>query len=339
MTLSQTPEHEYSDRDWMEYLRSLDIPHLNQWMQSQAERGQDYYLRRIDQLGLSGRHVLDAGCGVGNWAIALTRRFDLVEAMDSDAERIGVLNGIASNFGGRIHASVGSVIDLQYDDCSFDTVFCNGVVFLTDTDEALAEFYRVLRPGGELYVTYNGPDWWRHLIRDRGPNEPDCYIYGANGLITWAFRLAGEVDLQQLAGDEDRAKMEAARSSEDTEEMLSIAREVLAPERRPVAKSRQSADLASCIDELTQEGVPPEYAQRLALDLSAQILMGQPDHEILAHTYTHRPEDTTATLSRLGFADIMSAREGCLRLNVEAKPATPIYTSGQGVFETLAHKP
>ncbi len=330
---------EFTDADWLVRLEALDIPHLNEWMRSQARRGQDYYLRRLDRLDLSGGTVLDAGCGVGNWAIALARRFQHVEALDNDAERIGVLAGIAPHVGGNLYPKVGSVTELPYEKDTFDAVFCNGVVFLTDTEAALSEFSRVLRPGGTLYVTYNGPDWWRHLIRDRAPTEPVCYMYGANGLVTWAFRLADELDLFNAATDAERESASHAMSSFSTISLLAIARGILERVGAHGGFARRCKDLAECIGDLGSPGIDPAYLERVAADLGSHVVSGKPRHEILVHTYTHRPEDMVEMLSNRGMFDIMSAREGCLSLNPVALPVTPIYTPGQGVFETIARKP
>jgi len=329
---------EFTDADWLSRLEALDIPHLNEWMRSQARRGQDYYLRRLDRLGFSGGTVLDAGCGVGNWAIALARRFRHVEALDNDAERVGVLTGLAPYVGGNLSPKVGSVTDLPYEAGAFDAVFCNGVVFLTDTEVALSEFSRVLRPGGTLYVTYNGPDWWRHLIRDRAPTEPVCYMYGANGLVTWAFRLASELDLFNAATESEREDAARKLQSPSAPPLLKLARTVLERISSDGNSARRCKDLTDCIGDLETHGVEPSYVERIAVDMGSYIATGKPRHEVLVHTYTHRPEDMVEMLAHLGMFDIMSAREGALCLDSSSTAVAPIYAPSQGVFETVARK-
>ncbi len=338
MTPSDHTRHEFTDADWLSRLEALDIPHLNEWMRSQAKRGQDYYLRRLDRLGFSGGTVLDAGCGVGNWSIALARRFQHVEALDNDPERVGVLAGIASHVGDNLNPKIGSVTELPYEAGTFDAVFCNGVVFLTDTETALSEFSRVLRPGGTLYVTYNGPNWWRHLIRDRAPTEPVCYMYGANGLVTWAFRLAGELDLFQAATEAERDDAARELLSPSTSSLLTIASKVLQRVSANGKFARRCKDIADCIRDLQTPGVEQSYIERVAVDLGSYIATGTSRHEVLVHTYTHRPEDMVDMLSRRGMFDIMSAHEGSLCLNQSSLPVAPIYTPNQGVFETVARK-
>src|SRR5262245_23137783 len=85
-----------------------------------------------------GSRVLDAGCGEG----VLVEEF---------AGRLAI-EGVDPNYtSARVRA--GSVLALPYDAAAFDRALCLDVLeHLTFADQprALAELYRVLRPGGEL---------------------------------------------------------------------------------------------------------------------------------------------------------------------------------------------
>ena len=50
-----------------------------------------------------------------------------------------------------------------FEDQQFDAVFCYGVIFLTDWKKSLREFYRILKPGGILYVNANSAGWYMFL--------------------------------------------------------------------------------------------------------------------------------------------------------------------------------
>ena len=331
---------DFTDAVWKNYLDSVDIPHLNAWMKQLADRGIDFYLRRIDAIDFTGERVLDAGCGVGNWSLALARRFSIVDAIDYEHERVKVLNGIAQQFLPSIRTATGSITSLPYDDELFDAIFCNGVVFLTGTEIALSEMRRTLKPGGKIYVSYNSPEWWRHLIRDRAPTEPDCYVYGANGLITWAFQLAAQLFLRHKPSTDDcRAAMQALKHDNDLAAQLDVARQTLKRLSATPNAHRPASDLLDCITDLSTTGIDETYRARIAKDLLSWIANDVEDHEILADTYTFRPEDMTALLSQTGLVNVQSAHEGCLHLNPDAPQARPIYTRSQGVYESVAIAP
>ena len=118
-------------------------------------------LNGIDPVSLfSGREVLDAGCGSGKFACAIARLIaakvtgidlsgDAIEFARSQAQRAGLAE--------RMTFMTGSICSLPFADASFDFVWSNGVVHHTvDYQGAIREFYRVLKPGGQLFLYVNG---------------------------------------------------------------------------------------------------------------------------------------------------------------------------------------
>ena len=96
-------------------------------------------------------HILDAGCGTGGNLHALRERgFDNLEGFD--------LSPVALEFchqRGLHHVRPGSITDIPYEDRSFDLVISCDVVTDAGTDNegrALSELYRVLKPGGRLFL-------------------------------------------------------------------------------------------------------------------------------------------------------------------------------------------
>lgn len=132
------------------------------------------YEARVSAVGFAGRTcVLDAGCGFGQWTLALARVNDRVEAVDASPDRLGVLERMAAAAGlGNIRTQRGRIESLPFEDEAFDAVFCYGVIFCADWKSALAEFGRVLGPAGRLYVTGCGLGWYLHLWKNR-PNAAD----------------------------------------------------------------------------------------------------------------------------------------------------------------------
>lgn len=162
----------------------MDFPALEQIIglqQSDYERkfiqteygfGLPYYLNRLDQIMFSGGQVLDAGCGVGQWSIALSQRFERVESIDLNRGRLAVLQYVADRVGiDTIHIQQGSIERLPYADNSLDGVFCYGVMMFTDVERTLSEFFRVTRQGGRIYVCLNADGWSRYLIEERGRGD------------------------------------------------------------------------------------------------------------------------------------------------------------------------
>jgi ubiquinone/menaquinone biosynthesis C-methylase UbiE len=178
-----------------------DFPH-REYATREFIRGAQYYVDRLKQLSFKGNRALDAGCGVGNWSVAMCETFDRVVALEYNSSRLEFTKGLAEKFDLPITPILGSIEKLPFDDGSFDAVFCNGVIFLTDVDRSLAEFARVLAPGGLLYVGYDGLAWWDHLIFDRGKTSATDRRFGVDAYLTDMQQhlalLVGQQQLQKL---------------------------------------------------------------------------------------------------------------------------------------------
>lgn len=125
----------------------------------------DYYRKRVRQLGFTGhRAVLDVGCGFGQWSAALALENGRVVSLEIHEKRLATARTLLAGLGlDNFEAVLGSAVALPFPDASFDALFCYGVIMFVDRAAALAEFARVLRPGGRLYVCANGRGWWLKL--------------------------------------------------------------------------------------------------------------------------------------------------------------------------------
>jgi SAM-dependent methyltransferase len=96
--------------------------------------------------------LLDVGCGEGAPALFIQNLagFEHVWGIDIDAQALEAAKALGVS-------AVACNLDapgLPFPDTSFDGVFAGEVMeHLLDTDHALSEFYRVLRPNGVLVVT------------------------------------------------------------------------------------------------------------------------------------------------------------------------------------------
>jgi len=135
----------------------------------------DVYAARLRQAGFAGHgRVLDAGCGFGQWSLALAGMNDSVDAFDVSSTRADFVAAVAARAGLKNLTATQQYIEkLTYPDASFDAIFCYGVIFLTPWRESLAELIRVLKPGGRLYVNANGFGWYKFLWFTEHNKGPD----------------------------------------------------------------------------------------------------------------------------------------------------------------------
>ncbi|MCX5200206.1 class I SAM-dependent methyltransferase [Streptomyces sp. NBC_00237] len=118
-----------------------------------------YYERpaMLDLAGdVTGRRVLDAGCGAGPLAAALRERGAIVTGFDSSAQMLELARKRLGDDTELHLAELGG--PLPFPDAAFDDVVASLVLhYLEDWTAALAELRRVLVPGGRLLVSVDHP--------------------------------------------------------------------------------------------------------------------------------------------------------------------------------------
>ncbi len=127
----------------------------------------------LDALGtLSGRRVLDLGCGYGETAAWLALQGAIVDAVDISPAMIEVSRRLAARLGmeDRItfHAAPGE--SLPFENSRFDAAFGHDVLHHLDLEKARGEIRRVLKPGGRaVFVEPLGHNPILNLFRDLSP--------------------------------------------------------------------------------------------------------------------------------------------------------------------------
>lgn len=97
------------------------------------------------------RDVLEAGCGIGTDAVQFVRAGARYRGIDFSPKALGLARSRPELANAELVS--GSITDLPFADDSFDLVYSNGVIHhMPQTDRAIAEFHRVLRPGGRAIV-------------------------------------------------------------------------------------------------------------------------------------------------------------------------------------------
>jgi ubiquinone/menaquinone biosynthesis C-methylase UbiE len=146
-----------------------------------------------DVNGLSG---LDIGCGEGHNTRLLAQRRALVTAIDISEVFIAHAKESEEQEPLGIDYRVASAVELPFADATFD--FATGFMSFMDigeTDRALAEAYRVLKPGGFLQFSISHPCFdtpHRRNLRDESGMtyaiEVGSYFRKLDGEITeWLF--------------------------------------------------------------------------------------------------------------------------------------------------------
>jgi len=100
--------------------------------------------------------VLDVGCGVATTTVEIAKRFgaqvtavDIAPVMLERAQA----NVTAAGVGNLVTVEHGDILDLNYEDNSFDVVIAEAVTMFVDRSRAAAQLARVTRPGGRVLAT------------------------------------------------------------------------------------------------------------------------------------------------------------------------------------------
>lgn len=132
------------------------------FVQRMYSKGIGRYLKRLDRMEFKNYgNVLDAGCGYGQWAIALSMMNEKVIACDTDKNRLEFLENVIRMLDIKnIKLELNGVDQRRYPKHHFDAIFCYSVLYKTKWRIALDNFYYSLKPGGLFYVCSNGLGWY-----------------------------------------------------------------------------------------------------------------------------------------------------------------------------------
>jgi len=116
------------------------------------------------------KSVLDLGAGMGQNAIYFAKQGFEVSAIEISDYAVEYMKSWAKRENLKIDAAAGDMHTLPYDDNVFDCVFEYHTIRHTDSTgikKVIAEIERVVKPGGEVYLTFLSKDsnefteiWW-----------------------------------------------------------------------------------------------------------------------------------------------------------------------------------
>jgi ubiquinone/menaquinone biosynthesis C-methylase UbiE len=136
-----------------------------------------------------GLHVLDIGCGDGDLMSELASRGCSVFGVEIDGSLVEACRASG------LEVFEGRAEDLPIANASVDAIVCSVVLPYTDERQAVAEWARVLKPGGAANVTFHGLGYGlTYLLKG---NNLRRRIYGLRMLVNtllyqlFSRRLAG----------------------------------------------------------------------------------------------------------------------------------------------------
>lgn len=133
---------------------------LERWAMAQEHlepRRPDHLLDLVSGIGLGpAGSILDVGCGQGEHACEVARRFGAqVIAIDPVESNVETARELVrrENLGSLVRVDVGRVEQLGFSDDAFDLIWCRGVIIhLPALLPALRQCRRVLAPGGSMML-------------------------------------------------------------------------------------------------------------------------------------------------------------------------------------------
>ena len=181
------------DRQWWDaggpaaVLHAINAPRL------------DFYRRALG--ALTGRLVLDAGCGGGLVARGLAEAGATVFGLDQSPASLGVARRATAGVPGAFHPAAGKLERLPFAAEAFDAVVAADVLeHVPDLPAVVRELARVLAPGGSLvFDTINRTVWaWftalfgaERVLRLMPPHTHDWRLLIRPGELDLLLRRAG----------------------------------------------------------------------------------------------------------------------------------------------------
>jgi ubiquinone/menaquinone biosynthesis C-methylase UbiE len=131
-----------------------------------------YILDVINGMEAAGRDLLEIGCGMGCDLVEFARRGARATGLDITSAGAALARKNLEWAGVYGNVLVGDAERLPFSDDSFDVAYSLGVLHHTpDTEGAINEVFRVLRPGGTaLIMLYHRYSWFVLLSKLSGTN-------------------------------------------------------------------------------------------------------------------------------------------------------------------------
>src|SRR4030042_1911615 len=120
----------------------------------ESSAGQERWQRRVRMLTShieGGMRVLEIGCGTGELTKMFQNNNSRILSIDVSFDLIGIAKRKVKR--DKVTFLLQDASNLGFAENSFDTIIGSSVLHHLEVDKALKEFYRVLRPGGSIFLT------------------------------------------------------------------------------------------------------------------------------------------------------------------------------------------
>lgn len=164
-------------------------------------------LRMLPTLTADQR-LLDIGCGSGAQTLDIARATQAqIFAVDRHEPFVVQLRARARSMGleARVGAEVGDMAALRFPDGSFDVVWSEGAIFILGFARGLAEWRRLLVPGGHLVISEfcwlrdDPPAELREMFLDGGASDAGDLAARRRAIEANGYRLLGDFVLPDVA--------------------------------------------------------------------------------------------------------------------------------------------
>ncbi|MBI2108816.1 MAG: class I SAM-dependent methyltransferase [Parcubacteria group bacterium] len=159
-------------QQWYSKRTPFTLPWFNELAYKRYKIYYEYIKNEMEFEYHRGEDVLEIGCGIGTDSVEYAKYGANVTATDLGPDQV-MLTKLNFNLRNLPYKEVreANVEALPFKDGTFDLVVCLGVIHHTpDTQKAVNEMFRVLKPDGKAIVTVYARGWKHYIKR--------CFIHG-----------------------------------------------------------------------------------------------------------------------------------------------------------------
>jgi len=153
------PQTWYSDKkplsnEWFNEIAYLRYNRYYEYLPSVAEFDSHY-----------GENILEIGIGIGTDLVEYAKNGSIVYGIDFAKNAVKTTKANFKRLGLQSNLVVANAENLPYETGVFDLIFCFGVLHhISDTEKAIQEIYRVLKPDGKAIIMLYAIGW-KHIFK------------------------------------------------------------------------------------------------------------------------------------------------------------------------------